>query len=63
MDKRRKVSGAWDFEFHKIVDQARQQYSRQLGKELSNVEVTRIWGEKRLTNFKIPKLKLRRQFK
>jgi len=56
---RNKVSGAWDINFHKIVEQARQQYSKQIGKEITMSDVTRIWGKSDMTKFKIPKLRRR----
>jgi hypothetical protein len=64
IDRKRRVVGAWDVGFHTIVQKAREQYSRDLNKpNLRDMDVTRIWGEGKLTQFKIPKLKLRRGYK
>jgi hypothetical protein len=60
MRSNKRVVGAWDVGFHSLVEQARKDYSKTLGKELSMHEVTRIWGEGRITKFKIPKIRIRR---
>lgn len=62
MMRNRRVTGAWDINFHKIIEQARQQYSRQIGREIGMQEVTRIWGKPELTNFKIPKLRRKKWY-
>ena len=55
-----RVIGAWHTSFHKVVEKARKDYSRSLGKELSMTEVTKIWGEGKLTKFRYPKLRPKR---
>jgi hypothetical protein len=60
MNKNKRVSGRWDVGFHNIVEQARKDYSRQLGRELHITDVTRIWGEGKLAKFRYPKLRLRK---
>lgn len=60
--KKNMVSGSWDINFHSIVEQARQQYSKQIGKELSMGDVTRIWGGNKIVRFNIPKLRRKKWF-
>lgn len=57
-----RVHGTWHRSFHTKVEEARQYYSRQLGKNLSMPEVTQLWGEGKITKFKIPPLKLRTEY-
>lgn len=57
-----RVIGAWDTKFHMIVNQARKEYSRKLGKDINMTDVTRIWGEGKLARFKIPPLRLRGEY-
>jgi hypothetical protein len=58
--KIRRVTGAWDERFHKIIERARQQYSRQIGKEISMQDVSTIWSNPNMTQFRIPKLRRRK---
>lgn len=60
--RKNRVIGSWDVKFHAVVNQARKQYSRQLGKDINMTDVTRIWGEGKLARFKIPPLKLRGEY-
>lgn len=59
MNKKRngRVTGAWDVGFHDIVERARKEYSRQLGKEIHTIDVTRLWADPRVTRFRYPKLR------
>jgi hypothetical protein len=56
------VSQQWDINFHKIVEQARQSYSKQIGKEITMSDVTRIWGKPQMVKFNIPKLRRKKWF-
>jgi len=47
-------------EFYKKMENARRDYSAQLKKDISTPELTRIWGEGKLANFKVPKLRMRK---
>lgn len=60
MRKSKRVNGAWDVGFHHIVEQARKDYSRQLGKEINMIDVTRLWADPRATRFRYPKLRLKK---
>ena len=44
-------------DFYKIMQRARDEYSEVLGKEITMIDVTRIWGKGNIVKFEIPKIK------
>ena len=56
-----RVTGAWHSDFHKIVENTRRDYSRTLGRDVTMFEVTKLWGEGKITRFRPPRLRLKRR--
>jgi hypothetical protein len=60
MATKKRITAAFDPSFYNIMETARKDYSKQIGKSISMVDVTRIWGDQRLSRFKYPKLRRQR---
>jgi hypothetical protein len=60
MATKKRITAAFDLSFYNIMERARKDYSKIIGKPISLVAVTRIWGNPQLSDFSYPKLKRRR---